>query len=68
MDWCSDARYRAMKEAAPCWPCGHYQRRVAGFGGHEHRCEIKRQGFPTVGRYCPAYLHESGSDPAEAYT
>lgn len=66
MDWQSDAKYRGQQKAPACWGCVHYEARHTKRGG-EHRCSIETMGFPTVGRYCPKYDYEPGSDPAEAF-
>lgn len=65
MVWSSDAVYRATGKAPDCFDCQHYHfRETRGEG--EHCCSMTKAGFPNVGRYCPAYVYEPGSDKAEA--
>lgn len=41
-----------------CWSCEHYR---------IHGCHLERQGWPTIGKACPAFVYEPGSDEQERW-
>lgn len=65
-DWTSDAHYRSIQKAAPCWACKHYERKELLHDGL-HRCYIAMPEFPKAGKHCRCWEPEPGADPNEAY-
>jgi len=46
-----------------CWSCENY--RIDDWPADIPFCRIAREGFPDIGRACPAFCYDVGSDEKE---